>query len=525
MAQIQVTNLTFSYESSSDTIFDGMSFTLDTDWKLGLIGRNGKGKTTFLNLLLGTYEYTGTIRASTVFDYFPYQIPEAWAMECGVELLERMKPGCELWRVLCELDGLEADAGILYQPFGTLSCGERTKLMLAVLFSGENDFLLIDEPTNHLDQYARNTVKRYLNSKKGFILVSHDRDLLDACVDHVLVLNRKTIEVQGGNFSCWWENKMRKDAFSIAENEKHKKEIGKLKKASGRVREWADSNERTKIGFDPVKEPDRFIGTRAYIGAKTKKMQSRVKQMEERIEREIEEKEGLLQDVENPVDLKLFPLSHHKKVLLTAREYGLTYPDAKEPVFQNLNLELCQGERVFLHGKNGCGKSSLIRAVLRNAALAAVNGDCTDEPANGEIGCISSGCFAESGMLKTASGLKISYVNQDTSFLRGSIQDFCAQRGLEESLFCAICRQLDMDRAQFSKNMEEYSEGQKKKALLAASLLTPAHLYIWDEPLNYIDVFSRMQIEKLILSYMPTMLIVEHDAQFRKNIATRIIPF
>ena len=72
-----------------------------------------------------------------------------------------MKPDCEEWRVLCELNELETDAGILYQPFETLSCGERTKLMLAVLFSGENDFLLIDEPTNHLDQRARESVKQY----------------------------------------------------------------------------------------------------------------------------------------------------------------------------------------------------------------------------------------------------------------------------------------------------------------------------------------------------------------------------
>ena len=294
MAQIQVSNLTFSYEGSSDTIFDQMSFTIDTDWKLGLIGRNGKGKTTFLNLLLGRYEYTGTIHTSTIFDYFPYQIPETWRSKCGAELLTCMKPDCEQWRVLCELDKLETDAGILYQPFETLSCGERTKLMLAVLFSGENDFLLIDEPTNHLDQCAREHVKQYLHNKKSYILVSHDRDLLDACIDHVLVLNRQTIEVQNGNFSSWWENRRRKDAFSLAENEKHKKEIGKLKKASGRVRQWADRSERTKIGFDPVKEPDRPKNTRAYIGAKTKKMQSRVKQMEERIDREIEEKEGLL---------------------------------------------------------------------------------------------------------------------------------------------------------------------------------------------------------------------------------------
>ena len=521
MAQIQVSNLTFSYEDSSDTIFDQMSFTIDTDWKLGLIGRNGKGKTTFLNLLLGRYEYTGTIHKATIFDYFPYQISETWRTKCGAELMTYMKPDCEEWRVLCELNELETDAGILYQPFETLSCGERTKLMLAVLFSGENDFLLIDEPTNHLDQRARESVKQYLHGKKSYILVSHDRDLLDACIDHVLVLNRQTIEVQSGNFSSWWENKMRKDAFSLAENEKHIKEIGKLKKASGRVRQWADSNERTKIGFDPIKEHDRFLDTRAHIGAKTKKLQSRVKQMEERIDREIEEKEGLLKDIENSVDLKLFALSHHKEVLLTLKEYGLTYLGAEEPVFQNLNLALCQGERVFLHGKNGCGKSSLIQAVLDNAALTEVHSKDNGEAVDRDT--MRKGCYAESGLLKTASGLKISYINQDTSFLKGSIQRFCAQRGLSESLFCSICRQLDLDRVQFSKNIEDFSEGQKKKVLIAASLLTPAHLYIWDEPLNYVDVFSRMQLEKMILSYKPTMLIVDHDVRFRERIATKVI--
>ena len=103
------------------------------------------------------------------------------------------------------------------------------------------------------------------------------------------------------------------------------------------------------------------------------------------------------------------------------------------------------------------------------------------------------------------------------------MKEFCKERNLEESLFYAVLRQLDMERAQFSKKMEDFSEGQKKKVLIAASLLTPAHLYMWDEPLNYIDVFSRMQIEKLILEYQPTMLVVEHDGRFREKIATKTV--
>ena len=105
----------------------------------------------------------------------------------------------------------------------------------------------------------------------------------------------------------------------------------------------------------------------------------------------------------------------------------------------------------------------------------------------------------------------------------GDLSEFCRCKGLEESLFKAILRQLDFERVQFSKPMEEYSEGQKKKVLIAAGLLKQAHLYIWDEPLNYVDVFSRMQIEDLILRYRPTMLIVDHDIRFREKIATRVV--
>ena len=240
MAQINVSNLTFNYEGSFDNIFENVSFSIDTNWKLGFIGRNGKGKTTFLNLLLGKYEYKGTISTSVMFDYFPYQLLPEYLEECPADFIEELKPNCELWRVICELDKLEVSAEILYRPLCTLSHGERTKVMLAILFSGENDFLLVDEPTNHLDQESRETVKQYLEQKKGFILVSHDRDLLDACVDHVLVLNRNSIEVQAGNFTSWWENKRRKDLFSQTENEKHRREIDKLKKASTRTRRWAD---------------------------------------------------------------------------------------------------------------------------------------------------------------------------------------------------------------------------------------------------------------------------------------------
>ena len=506
MSQIRADHLTFSYDGSMEPVFENASFTLDTDWKLGLIGRNGKGKTTLLHLLTGELSGQGTLTKSVPVAYFPYPVSAAQMQQSAAEFAEELRENYELWRVICELSELHENAEILYRPFDTLSHGQRTKVLLAILFSGDNDFLLIDEPTNHLDSQARENVQQYLSGKKGFILVSHDRSLLDACTDHILVLNRKTIMVQSGNFSCWQENQQRRDQFAQAENEKHRKQIRQLRQAAKRTAEWAEKSERTKIGFDPVKEHDRCISTRSFIGAKTKKMQSRVKNTEQRIEREIDAKEGLLQDIEEIAALKMSPLTHHKDTLITLRDCTLQYNGADAPAVSGLTFSLRQGERIALHGMNGCGKSTLMRAILQTAGVFP-----------------DDDTLHISGICETASGLVISYVPQDTSSLSGSIPDFCEARGLDRSLFCTVLRQLDLSRAQLAKDFSEYSAGQKKKVLIAASLLTPAHLYIWDEPLNFIDIFSRMQIETLLNTYRPTMLFAEHDTRFRENIGAETV--
>lgn len=511
MSQISVSGLTFYYEGSYDNVFDEVTFQIDTDWKLGLIGRNGKGKTTLLRLLKGEMEYKGNIATDTCFDSFPYEISEDMLEQNTIDVLEKLQPEYELWRVCREFDELQMDAEVLYRPFGTLSHGERTKVMLALLFSRENYFLLIDEPTNHLDMPSRELLRDYLNQKKGFILVSHDRWLLDACVDHVLVLNRETIAVEKGNFSSWWENKEKKDAFELAENEKRKAEISKLEKAARQSAEWADKVERSKIGFDPKKDTHRCIDTRAYLAEKSRRMQQRRKNLERRQNNAIEAKKELLKDLETPQDLKLMPLEHHKEVYLRAQELDLYY-DETTPLLSSLLMELRKGDRIVIQGKNGCGKSTLIKAILRHPNVELLNGE---KPVLEQL--------TQKGILEVASGLKVSYMNQDTSWLKGSLRDYAEEIDVDESLLKAILRQLDFERVQFDKNMEDYSEGQKKKVLIAGSLLQKAHLYIWDEPLNYIDVFSRMQIEKLIMAYKPTMLIIEHDKTFGEKVATKIV--
>jgi len=496
MSQINVSNLTFCYEGSYDNIFENVSFQIDTEWKLGFIGRNGRGKTTFLNLLLDKYEYNGHISASVSFDYFPFVIPEEDKNHNTIDIIEELYPDYELWKVCRELTLIEVDTEVLYRPFSTLSNGEQTKVMLAVLFSRENQFLLIDEPTNHLDMPTRDVVKDYLNSKQGFILVSHDRHFLDSCINHVLVINKENITVEQGNFSSWWENKKRQDEFELSENVKLKKEIKRLNQSAKTSGDWADKVESTKIGRDPNSEKN--IGFRSYIGEKSRRMQQRRKNLERRQDQAIEEKSKLLKNIETVDNLKIIPLSHHKDVLVMVKDLAIYYSDRK--ITKDLDFSIGNGDRVILQGRNGCGKSSIIKKILGQN-------------------------IETTGTLEIARGLKISYVSQDTSQLKGTLDDFIYNNGLDETLFKALLRKLDFERVQFEKAMENYSGGQKKKVLIAKSLCEQAHLYIWDEPLNFIDIFSRMQIEQLINEFQPTMLLVEHDKVFTENIGTKFVEF
>ena len=496
MSIIQVTDLTFCYEGSYDNIFENVSFQIDTDWRLGLTGRNGRGKTTLLRLLQGQYPYQGTIRASVGFDYFPYDVPDP--EQCPMKLLARICPEVPQWRFLRELAPLEVAEDALYRPFSTLSGGEQSKLLLAMLFSRENRFLLIDEPTNHLDQVGRALVSRYLRGKKGFLLVSHDRAFLDGCVDHILSINRNGIDIQRGNFSSWYENKARQDAFELAQNQQLKKEIGRLQEAARQSSAWADKVESSKIGKNSakVKGIADAMGGRAYIGEQSRRMQQRRKNLERRQQTAIAEKSALLKNIENNEVLKLHPLTHYARRLVTLRDVAIDYGGG--PVCGGVSFSVEQGDRAALCGPNGCGKSSILKLL------------CGQD-------------IPYAGTLETASGLTVSYVPQDTSGLRGGLRDYAAGYGIDESLFMTILRKLGFERVQFEKDMGDYSAGQKKKVLLARSLCQSAHLYVWDEPLNYIDVLSRIQIEELLLTFRPTLLFVEHDRVFCEKIARKTI--
>lgn len=242
MSKIEIKQLTFGYDSQDNLLFDQANLNIDSTWKLGLIGRNGRGKTTLLTILQNKLPYQGKVTHQQEFVYFPQQVRETNRLTYDV-LLE--VSDCELWEIERELMLMQADPEILWRPYDSLSGGEKTKVLLALLFTDEQHFPLIDEPTNHLDVVGRQQVAEYLNKKKqGFIVVSHDRQFIDEVVDHLLVIEKSQLVIYQGNYSVYEEQKRRKDEFELAQNQKIKKEVGRLKKTAAEKAEWANSRRR-----------------------------------------------------------------------------------------------------------------------------------------------------------------------------------------------------------------------------------------------------------------------------------------
>ncbi len=490
MSLISVNNLTFGYEGSINNVFENVSFNIDTDWKLGLIGRNGKGKTTFLKLLLGMYEYSGTILKSVDFDYFPFEVKNKKRM--AIEIVNEIAPNVEDWEIIKEINLLNTSSEILYRNFDLLSGGEQIKILLISLFLKGNNFLLIDEPTNHLDSETRENLVEYLNKKKSFILVSHDRNFLDKVVDHIISINNTNISVQKGNFSSWQENKDAQDNFEQIQNEKLKKDINRLEVAAKSTNDWSNKIEATKYNHSGSRE----MIDRGYVGHQSAKMMKKSKAIEKRIENAIEEKSNLLNNVDRNDPLKITPIETRKNPLIIADNFQIKY-DSK-PIFDKISFEIKNGDRIAITGKNGAGKSSILKLIIGNE-------------------------IQYDGNISVANDLKISYVSQSTENLKGKLKEFAKENDVDESIFKAMLSKMGVLNSEFSKNIEDMSEGQKKKVLIAKSISESANIYVWDEPLNYIDILTRIQIEEAILKYKPTLIFVEHDDTFIKKVATKII--
>lgn len=521
MSTITLKDLDFHYHSPFTPVFDGLSIAIDTEWRTAVVGRNGRGKTTLLRLLRGELRPVGgTITVPVETCYFPSPVPDPG--RSTMEVIRESVAPFALWeRRMAELlavgdepsiaeygdileryqsaRGYQIDALIereifeigmehatLGRPFATLSGGEQTRALVVALFLKPGAFPLIDEPTNHLDMEGRQMLGEYLARKSGFIVVSHDRHFLDTCVDHVLSINRGDVRINRGSFSGWQEQMEMEEEHERRRNENLKREIADLEADAGRRRSWSASKEREK---DSAADSGFVSGVAA-------RQMKRALQAERRIEKKIEEKKSLLGNIENARALKLWTETKSPEILLTLDDVKLGF--GERTIIEGFSLTVRKGERVAITGPNGCGKTTLLRAIA------------------GEIEAVS-------GIIHLPRHLSIGRGHQIPLWNAGSLRDHLRDAGLDETAFRNIMGALGVSGDVFERPLESFSQGERKKVDLCRSFIGSAHLWIWDEPMNYIDLMSREQIEEAVLHHAPTMLFVEHDRRFVERIATRVV--
>lgn len=521
MAKIKLNNVTFYYTDIENPVFTNVNFTLDTSWRLGLIGRNGRGKTTLLRLINGDLEVKGgNIITEVTPQLFPYPVNtefqktidvikeniakiatiEKEMQQCLEEnSVQSLKKYEELLEQYMEADGyaiegqikkelhfMQMREEILEQDYETLSGGEKTRIQIIALFLRKDAFILLDEPTEHLDVEGKKILINYLSRKKGYIVVSHDKVFLDYVTDHILAINKATVELEKGIYSTWRDNMERKESFELKTEEKLKREITQLERTSEKNKSWAEVGNKQKY---------EFAGNFRANGAKRYLHQA--KRAQERVEDDLKAKKELLKNMEKMKAFSILQEETEEDVLL--RIQGLNFSYGEHQILKNVNFQINRGDRIWLRGKNGSGKSTLIRLIVE----AGKKKECR---------------FQE--QLEIKENITISVSQQEPYWKCGILSELVKEREMYQKII-EIAESFDLTEELLQRPIESFSSGERRKLDIARALAQKNQLLILDEPLNYMEVMFREQLEKAILESEATILFVEHDEQFGKKVATK----
>jgi len=512
--------MSFEYPGQYRPVFENVNLMLSTSWRLGLVGRNGRGKSTLLRLIAGDLKPDrGEISCPVPVEVFPYALGTALCNTRdiikesigGLATLETEMAQClqdgspealerygALLAEYLERDGYSADARIerelrlmdlapalLDRDFETLSGGEQTKILILCLFLKGSAFVLLDEPTNHLDQPGKRALAAYLAQKSGFIAVSHDRAFLDATSDHILSIVRTDILVEKGNFSSWYANRTLEDAHELRTHENLTREIAVLESSARESRRYSFATEAKKRGAHD----------RGFIGAQAARLMQRAKNTERRRERMVDEKKRLLRNHEPVLNLKIAQ-AEAEGVVLAAEGLGFSY--GGPALFRGVGFALAPGDRLWVRGRNGSGKSTLLRILRR------------------ELPC-------QEGHISTLPGMRLSVSYQSPLWQEGMLTDLLRDSAVDAGVFRTTLAYFEMGPAYFERPLETFSQGELKKIDIARALAQDNHLLMLDEPLNYMDIHFRQQLEAALQRYRPTLIFVEHDEHFGETVATAVL--
>jgi ATP-binding cassette subfamily F protein 3 len=470
---ISVVSLTKSF--GLQLLFDDASFKLNPKERIGLVGRNGHGKTTLFRLIIGEeIPDSGTISIPKHYriGYVrqELELTKNTVLEEGMTgLLEEEQD--HYWKVEKILAGLGFSKDDMQRHPAEFSGGFQVRLNLAKVLVSEPDLLLLDEPTNYLDITSIRWVERFLRKwPREFILITHDRALMDKLVTHTMGIHHKKFRKITGNTEKYYAQ--------IAQDEEIYEKT--------RVKD-----ERRRI------EIEQFISRFRAKARLANLVQSRIKTLAKRGKKEQLEKLKTL-------DFSFRSRPFHGKYIMSAQDVSFSY-DQTKPLIKNFNVTIVPKDRICIIGKNGKGKTTLVKLLAE--AL---------KPQSGKIICnpsISKGFFEQTNIKNL---VDTRTVEEEILFSHADVDRQKARN---------ICGAMMFEGDAALKNIAVLSGGEKSRVMLGKILVTPVNLLVLDEPTNHLDMESCDALLAAIDSFDGTVIMVTHNEMFLDALAERLIVF
>ncbi len=536
---LTVNRLSKSFEIQ--TLFENVSFSLNAGQCTGLIGPNGSGKTTLMRILAGLEPPTsGSVSCDPHLriGYLPqgFEPDPALSLQEVIQRHAGLDPDLETWLVLAAEalagkpgdDRLQAEYDALLQrirsddinqaahilaglgleridpnlPVGKLSGGQQTRLSLALALLNDPQLLLLDEPTNHLDISMLEWLEGWLGSSPcAALIISHDRAFLDHTVTHILELDpvKHTIHEYTGNYTNYLEQRQAELDHQWTAYRDQQAEIQRMRQDIFRTRAQAARTEREassiRIGGSDYKQK----GYKSYQQGIAKKVAKKAKSRQKKLERYIESDERVEKPAQSwKMKLVFDPVDHLRRSVLLLDGVGIGY-ETSRPLIKEIHLEISAGQRLVLTGPNGCGKTTLLR-------------------------CIAGQIPVLSGTLHLSSSARLGYLHQDQSDLdpRQTPVELMLSYYPNETEARRFLANFVFTGDEPLKPISLLSYGQRTRLLLARLVAEGSNFLLLDEPINHLDIPSRVQFEHALSQFDGAVLAVVHDRYFIERFADEI---